>query len=433
MIVQLQSQSKAMKRLLRPQQERADASYRNATWTIEIEKEGKKYIYNVLTKEFVCVQNYDDADKAELISRWFLVEIGFDEFEYVRQIKDFLRLMSSQNQGIQNYTIFTTTTCNARCYYCFEKDRPACVMTNEKCRQIVDFIRHNSHDQDITIRWFGGEPLMNCGAIDNICAGLKENGIQYRSTITTNGYLFASNVVNKAVKHWNLKKAQITLDGTERKYNEIKSYVHPDANPFVTVMGNIESLVANDVAVLIRLNMSLENVEDLCQLVSLIHDKFGENKLLKIGVCSIFELRNDANGESLDKGLRQIQDLIYKYNLDVSYEYFAKNRINHCQADDHGHSVVIFPDGNIGWCEHEMGGPHVGNVEKSNLADESLATCPHEYMVFEKCHRCALYPDCLKLASCDQNHTCLDFRMQYEFRQLLNTMRRMIDRHETKV
>lgn len=431
MIVQLQPQSKMMQKLLRPQQVKTTISYRKATWVIEFTQDSKRYAYNVLTKEFVCIQKADSADRLALIRRWFLVEDGFDEFEYANQVKKLLSLLNSCKSGIPNYTIFTTTSCNARCYYCFERNRPVCVMSAQICNHIVEFINRNNKGQIVLIRWFGGEPLMNHNAISSICAGLRSKGIAYQSSITTNGYLFSERLLGQAVASWNLTKVQITLDGTESNYNAIKNYVHPDANPFATVFNNIGKLVDLGVRVVVRLNMSLDNVDDLCQLIVLIHNRFGENQLLKITVCTIFDLRNEKNGSFLNKSLNRIQDMLFKFNLSTSYEHFSKNRVNHCQADDDGHSIVVFPDGNIGWCEHALAGPYAGSVEALNHSEGSLPKCSYEYVVFDRCRRCPLYPDCLKLSSCDANNTCYEFQSQYEIRQIKNTMRMVIKSHET--
>lgn len=432
MIIQLQPQAQVMQKLLCPQQVKDAASYRKATWTIEISSGSKEYIYNVLTKEFICVQRGNNGtDRLELIRRWFLVEEGFNEFEYANQIKKLFRLLNTRKNGISNYTIFTTTACNARCYYCFERNHTTRNMSSQTCDQIVEFINRNCSDQLVSIRWFGGEPLMNHRAIDAICDGLHSKGISYRSTITTNGYLFTERLVERAVMNWKLTKAQITLDGTEFNYNAIKNYIYPNTNPFVIVLNNIDRLVNSGVKVVVRLNVSLKNVDDLCNLVTLIHDRFGENKLLQISVCTIFDLRNDENKNSLGRGVDRIQDEVFKYNLGMAYEHFKKNRVNHCQADDDGHSIVIFPGGDIGWCEHAFGGPYVGNVKELNISKESLPHCCHEYAVFDRCHKCALFPDCLKLLSCDSNNTCLEFQAHYEIRQIQDTMRKEILRYET--
>ena len=84
---------------------------------------------------------------------------------------------------------------------------------------------------------------MNHDAINAICAGLRSKGIAYQSSIITNGYLFSDTLLEQAVVSWKLTKAQITLDGTESNYNTIKNYIHPDVNPFLTVLKNIGKLV----------------------------------------------------------------------------------------------------------------------------------------------------------------------------------------------
>ena len=46
----------------------------------------------------------------------------------------------------------------------------------------------------------------------------------------SNGYLFSEEIIDRAARLWELRNVQITLDGTEKVYNETKAYIAPKDN-----------------------------------------------------------------------------------------------------------------------------------------------------------------------------------------------------------
>ena len=116
-----------------------------------------------------------------------------------------------------DFIMFPTTTCNARCFYCYENPMKKMPMTIDMAERVARYIMKKAPDKNRTVglRWFGGEPLFNMKVIDYICEGLTENGIYFNSYFTTNGYLFDDDVIQKAIEIWHCVSCQITIDGTE--------------------------------------------------------------------------------------------------------------------------------------------------------------------------------------------------------------------------
>ncbi|MEI3172875.1 MAG: radical SAM protein [Lachnospiraceae bacterium] len=131
-------------------------------------------------------------------------------------------------EHITSYTIFTTTDCNARCFYCYEMGRSRIPMSDETAHKAAAYIAAHCGGEKVHLHWFGGEPLFNKQVIDIICTDLAEKGIVYESMIISNGYLFDGATVEQAVSHWKLKNVQITLDGTEEIYNRSKAFIYKD-------------------------------------------------------------------------------------------------------------------------------------------------------------------------------------------------------------
>ena len=212
-----------------------------------------------------------------MIQRWFLIPDYYNEYALVNQIRCTIKMVCATST-ISTYTILPTTSCNARCFYCFEASFPHHTMTKSTANDVIGFIKNNYKGSPILIRWFGGEPLLGTSTIDYICAQLNEVGILFRSRIVTNGYLFTSHLVEKSTLNWHLEEAMVTIDGLEQQYNTIKNYKHHDGkgSPFYIVLNNIELLLKANVFVEIRLNIDTHNAETMDDLIDELFNRFNQ-------------------------------------------------------------------------------------------------------------------------------------------------------------
>ena len=101
-----------------------------------------------------------------------------------------MKTRQKKSNEITGYTIFPTTDCNARCFYCFELGRSRIKMSIETAQKVVQYIKAHCGGKKVNISWFGGEPLFHQEAIDTICDGLRAEGVEFASTMVSNGYLF---------------------------------------------------------------------------------------------------------------------------------------------------------------------------------------------------------------------------------------------------
>ena len=208
------------------QKKKAEAAYRLMHYVVKQEVEEGVLLYNTLTCALALVTHEEAQHLVEvdgLVENWFLVPVEHNDMKLCKMLKVGLKLKQQTPEGIGNYTIVTTTGCNARCAYCFEKGTKPVNMTSETAEQVAQYIvSHRGEHEKVKISWFGGEPLYNFKVMDRICTRLTEQNVRFYSSIITNGYLFNEKVVEKAVQLWHLKRAQVTLDGTEQNYNRIK-------------------------------------------------------------------------------------------------------------------------------------------------------------------------------------------------------------------
>ncbi len=86
--------------------------------------------------------------------------------------------------------LYTTNNCNMSCNYCFHQNKYNGINFNPKydIQSLVDFIKRNNYS-NFTMRFFGGEPLMNKAWIYECVNIMSRVGIDCNYTIFTNATL----------------------------------------------------------------------------------------------------------------------------------------------------------------------------------------------------------------------------------------------------
>ena len=392
-------------------------------------------LYNTLTGELILLETGESPAQLrdELIARRFLVPADCEEFAEAKQLRTVLRLMQPQTPGADHFLIFTTSDCNARCYYCYELGRPRMPMSDATAEETADYILRQSGDREVSIIWFGGEPLYNRAAVDRIARRLREAGKSFHSKMVSNGYLFDEDTVQSAVRDWALRSVQIPLDGTEEVYNRVKAFVCRDCpSPYQRVMDNIRLLLDAGVSVSIRLNLGVNNYEDLMALIQELAVRFPDQKGLHVYVTLLQDF-GTAPQTAVDDNerlarWRRLNDLLRDSGLRRRGGLSAKLSLSYCMADRDG-CVTIAPDGSIGKCEHECDREPLGHIRGGTL-DKGLLAAWKEQVQTDACPTCALFPLCLRLKKCAwTRNTCLPID-----REILrdNTVDRMLCTYETK-
>lgn len=176
--------------------------------------------------------------------------------------------------GITAVTIAPTMSCNARCYYCFEKGAKWRFMTEETADATADFLINGCTEKELYIAWFGGESLMAAGTITRINNRLISAGIKVESTVTTNGILINQQMIEN-FKKWNVTRVQITIDGIGDEYNKVKNYTLTIDDPFERIMNNIELVINANISLHLRVNYRSNTYEQVSKTMKYLHDRFG--------------------------------------------------------------------------------------------------------------------------------------------------------------
>lgn len=350
---------------------------------------------------------------AELYRLHFAVPEDFDEKKTVDQIRTVLRL-TARDREITSFVILPTTACNARCFYCYESGYPRHTMTEETAEAAARFIiKSCGSRRKVKLQWFGGEPLVGRERILQICQRLREEGLEFSSKMTTNGYLFTPELVREAKEAWKLCDVQITLDGTEEIYNRTKAYAGIVGSPYLRVVNNIGELLDAGIRVSVRMNLDRHNEKDLELLADELAERFSGKEGLSCYTHGLFEEEGFEpvrhTKEELDAIARRKNELdryIQSAGLTLSGQRrgLPALRMNFCMADS-PKSVLINPLGELGKCEHVPYAPAVGNV-RDGITDPKELGKWLESSFEGSCAACGLYPSCAHMTDCPTKELC---------------------------
>lgn len=416
-------------------------AYRLFTFCIFCDVPEGVLLYNLLTCELVLLtkeEYLECTESSELRKRWFVVPVETNDLNTADKIRTLMQVTCKKPQGITKYTIFPTTDCNARCFYCYELGRSRIHMTDDVAKRTAKFIEQNSKGKPVKLTWFGGEPLYNKKAINIICHYLHEKGIDYKSKIVSNAYLFDEYTIKQAISLWNLTNTQITIDGTEDIYNTCKSYIYDNVNPYQVVLHNIELLLTAGIKVIIRMNLDKHNEKDLFILAREIYERFPNQSGLHVYVKTLFEyagnkvkIRERTDRMHLIHKQQELTELLLSYGLGIQ-ETLRTNPPPACCMVDDRHSVTILPEGDIGLCEHYSEDHFIGHIDKTEF-DEQMIVHMREYQERSNdCISCFYYPQCLQLKHCLERASCSEEYRTSLYLQTVKAMKHTFSQHQNK-
>lgn len=411
----------------------ANQDYRFMKYCLIKDIDGGKLIFNGLSRTLVflkdeeleCIGNINNYEF--LYKYYFLVPDDFNEQELADQMKIKLRrpIDDVYLDHPQSFTILTTTKCNARCFYCYElKSKGKHHMTDETAYKVGEYIsKVADRNKQIHLHWFGGEPMFNMKAIDIITQIVRDNGQNFNTSFTTNGYLFDKELVLKAKNVWNTVQMQITLDGTEDVYNKVKNYIHKDNSPYKRVLNNIAMMLNNGIQISIRLNLDFHNADNLKLLIEELHTRFKNHPGLTIYAWPVFE--DDTNVKTKEEHIAIFNKLAEVEEILDNYGYITGDRpkpeihFAQCMADD-GTSVTISPSGDLGTCEHLIDSHFWGHIDNPLKKDFSNLNIWRDYeKPLDICSDCPIYPSCTRPSYCIEMRKCDEQYKEWRIRKAL--------------
>ncbi len=329
-------------------------------------------------------------EKDNLIKQGMIVADDFDETKFYLDKRQAFREQDYLNSII--YRLILTTNCNAKCFYCYEKDLPKNNMSQAIVNALLKNIKQEVKNKKVILEWFGGEPLLQYNLINQICKFIQnikeENNISFTSHLITNGYLLCKKEIRDTIDLWNLKRVQITLDGLKQTYEKIKCYNVPNA--FETVLENIKFLIEKKIHVDIRLNYNKENFQEILKLIDYLSLQFKDSKYINVYAHHIFDEKCTANDDSYIEYDKTIFSKLFDCGFIKNVLGGLKIRMG-CQANRRNGGTIM-PNGDVYRCSMATSNAsfQVGTIFKhfetiSYWVDDSLT---------EKCLMCDMLPLC---------------------------------------
>ena len=345
------------------------------------------------------------AGLADLVSGCVLVYSTDDDYSRYRFAVTAIKAMDRSSRGVKTYTILPTTACNARCVYCYEQGMKVSTMSESTADKVIDFILKMKRSEEITLCWFGGEPLVAANIINRICTGLNEKGVSFNSRIITNASLFTPELLDTAVNVWHLKRAQVSVDGAKSDYEARKLFCSPKIHNYEYLLKTIGIMLDAGLEVTLRCNFDQGNIEGMYSFWEDINNLYGDSDKLRVYSSMLFQAQKDPSCIDLHKRYLELRTEASEKGM--KFLRFkgseCKMKTNFCMADSDGKCIVIGPDGNLYNCEHLP-----GNTSCASIFDEDikLGSDPRASLeADDKCRECPFLPECTPFCK----HGCPDW------------------------
>lgn len=402
----LSDPNKFVMRVLGTQTPEAGVKFRESRFVIT-EGDAK---YNTLTGESLLC-----ADEETLIKRWFLVPEDMDETILAYMVRQ-KWLQNADGPGSQikrKFIIFTTTMCNANCIYCYENGVKGMSMQKETAKDVAEYIMsHSNRDNEIRIRWFGGEPLTNLTAIGIISDRLNAKGVRFTSEIFTNGDILPK-VSNEFLRALHIDHIQLTADDIGSEYDRIKGL--PDG-AWERLTGTMHRLSGLGIRVHLRTHYHPgEGPEAPIRVIDAVKD------IERVWpYCTMLY----EGGTTEDyRGLLKVEEHLVE--IGKRTEKFPVMRFGTSCMADNRKVACITTDGHLSPCEHHPYGENYGSIYEKKYDQAVLKRWKAKTR--NHCGKCALYPSCGKQALCPAAGSCSEAEVDYQTEIIRKAMREKID------
>ena len=337
----------------------------------------------------------------------FLVDESIDEIKLLK----FRQYQQQFNSKTLTVTILPTDACNFSCFYCFEHKK-GIRMSDKIQEETIKFIESILDGyKNLSVCWFGGEPLLAADIIwdmsDKLMEIAADKSCEYTAFMITNGFIIDDVMIEKLHK-CKINRLQITLDGDEIAHDKRRCTKNGTAT-FKQIIENIKKLIANDYRIACRINIDKNNADSVNPLIKKLALELGDKQnSLQISFGQILPIsRLDEWDSSSCLSMEEYSALIDSYTqcmiengfvIRDEYPFYPTPKANFCSSVQLN-TFVIRPDGTIDKCWDCESMP-VGNVHNGlayNIVTEfNLAKwVTWDALSDDVCKNCRVLPLCM--------------------------------------
>ncbi|MBE0478787.1 radical SAM protein [Candidatus Aerophobetes bacterium] len=237
-------------------------------------------------------------------------------FESKSEEDELLRRMLEQNRkkifnGPLKTVICPTYACNLRCTYCFQGELHEKIPISLSLEEItllfqaLDRIVKKNEAAGAEIQLFGGEPLLSSTQplIEHILKLASER--KYPLGIITNGVNLSKFTSLFRKYPGCVKIMQITVDGPAHIHNKRRKFVS-GAGTFERIVKGIDFSLDSGIAVMMRVNVDMENVHFLLELADFIKEKgWNEKEIFRARLAKVETHGGEKNSLFLEYTLTE--------------------------------------------------------------------------------------------------------------------------------
>lgn len=339
-------------------------------------------------------------EKELLSSLGMIVEDQDREFEEVLSLIEQINL----NRKILTLLFVLNLDCNLSCTYCYEGTQKGKKYINKQTvDKIITFINQEMEKgKNISIDFYGGEPLLSYQTIIYIMKKLNESAKNYGVSITynmvTNGTLLIKERA-ETLKKLGLNSVKITLDGDEEHHNKFRPY-KKGLPSFKNILENIKN-VSSILKVQLGGNYTKENYKDFPKLLDrLLLEGITPDKLTIVKFDPISVVNKQFSNREFDTGCVSINEPWVAEASVYLREEILKRGYNTipllpsiCVVDVKDDLVINF-NGDVYKCPAFLGIEEfkIGNISKGINFDEKIYALSIKEN--EECRECMYLPMC---------------------------------------
>ena len=351
------------------------------------------------------------CNNAQLISTLagdgFFVPAAHDELSIVRDVY----FATRHNKSTLALTVAPTMACNLACGYCFQGlDKDLSKLGKDVPDGIVDLVKSQIGTLSaLNMTWYGGEPLMAKKEIfdlaDRLITLCDMNGIQYSSSMVTNGYFLTPKVAEQL---WTRRctSVQITVDGEEATHDKMRPQITGKGS-FKTIIKNISDvLTLSPIHIALRVNVGRQNVNECKSLLDDFERRgFAQRKNFTVYFAPIDAATSESGTAWEDAlGKKEFNDFVLSLSNTAREMGLAppieapKGILGMCVAAmDNGYVITHKGDIHKCWETAHDESKRIGTIFKPDELNNSLnasvwsAWSPYES---EICKSCKILPMC---------------------------------------